>query len=71
MPKRIPFYESETTQFLKQYKKDHPGTHERQVKGFNRLWNVYLDSEKLDQFKESRVAQRPYVYLNYENEHKS
>lgn len=62
MPKH---YESEITQFLHQYKEEHPGTEQRQKAGFNRLWNRYLDKEKQEQFKHARVAQKPYVYLDY------
>ncbi|SEJ55137.1 DUF3460 family protein [Achromobacter sp. NFACC18-2] len=55
-------YESEITQFLKDYKKSHPGTEERQREGRARLWDKPQDQELLEGFRAARVPQRPYVY---------
>jgi hypothetical protein len=55
-------YESEITQFLKNYKSEHPDTAARQRDGRARLWDKQLDSETLDGFRVARVPQRPYVY---------
>ena len=55
-------YESEITQFLKDYKKSQPGTEERQREGRARLWDKPQDQELLEGFRAARVPQRPYVY---------
>ena len=55
-------YESEITQFLNQYKQQHPGTEQRQREGRGRLWDKPIDPELQDGFRSGRVAQRPYVY---------
>lgn len=55
-------YESEITQFLKNYKSEHPDTEARQRDGRARLWDKQLDTEALDGFRAARVPQRPYVY---------
>ncbi|ETD68939.1 acetyl-coenzyme A carboxylase carboxyl transferase subunit alpha [Pelistega indica] len=56
-------YESEATLFLKQYKKDHPETMEKQLAGRARLWDKVVDTEQQEQYKAARVYQQPYVYL--------
>jgi len=55
-------YESDITQFLRQYKTEHPDTAARQRAGRARLWDKTLDPELLDAFKAARVPQQPYVY---------
>lgn len=55
-------YESELTQFLKQYKTDRPDTDAHQRAGRARLWDKYIDAELQEGFKAARVAQDPYVY---------
>lgn len=55
-------YESEITQFLKNYKKQHPDTEQRQREGRGRLWDRQLDFDLLENFRAARVPQRPYVY---------
>lgn len=57
-------YESEFTQFLKNYKKEHPDVEKRQREGRARLWDKTQDPELIDSFKQAHVAQRPYVYQN-------
>ncbi len=57
-------YESEITQFLKDYKKTHPDVEQRQREGRSRLWDRQQDAELQDGFKQAKVAQRPYVYQN-------
>jgi putative IMPACT (imprinted ancient) family translation regulator len=57
-------YESEFTQFLKNYKKEHPDVEKRQREGRARLWDKTQDPELVDGFKQARVPQRPYVYQN-------
>jgi hypothetical protein len=58
-------YESELTQFLKQYKADRPDTDARQRAGRGRLWDKAIDPELQEGFKAARIAQDPYVY--YQN----
>ncbi len=55
-------YESEITQFLKQYKQQHPDVEQRQREGRARLWDKNLDPDLQEQFKAGRVQQKPYVY---------
>jgi putative IMPACT (imprinted ancient) family translation regulator len=57
-------YESEFTQFLKQYKEKHPDVEQRQREGRARLWDKPLDPDLLEGFKQAKVPQRPYVYQN-------
>ena len=47
---------------LKDYKKSHPGTEERQREGRARLWDKPQDPELLEGFRAARVPQKPYVY---------
>ncbi|MGE8548792.1 DUF3460 family protein [Alcaligenes sp. WGS1538] len=58
-------YESEITQFLKQYKDQYPDTEARQREGRHRLWDKQIDQELQDGYKAARTPQKPYVY--YEN----
>lgn len=58
-------YESEITQFLKQYKQQHPDVEQRQREGRARLWDKNLDAELQEQFKAGRVQQKPYVYQTH------
>jgi putative IMPACT (imprinted ancient) family translation regulator len=55
-------YESDITQFLKAYKKQHPDTEARQREGRARLWDKPQDPELLEGFRQARVPQKPYVY---------
>lgn len=57
-------YESDITQFLKNYKKEHPDVEQRQREGRSRLWDKPQDPELAEAFKQSKVPQRPYVYQN-------
>ncbi len=57
-------YESDFTQFLKQYKQTHPDAEQKQRDGRARLWDRAQDPELLEGFKQAKVAQRPYVYQN-------
>ncbi|MER1967544.1 DUF3460 family protein [Castellaniella sp. GW247-6E4] len=55
-------FESELTQFLKQYKTDRSDTEARQRAGRGRLWDKFIDPELQEGYKASRVPQDPYVY---------
>lgn len=59
-------YESEITQFLNQYKKQHPDTEANQRKGRGRLWDKPIDADLENGFDAATVPQPPYVY--YQNE---
>lgn len=59
-------YESEITEFLKNYKRQHPDTEQRQREGRGRLWDKFIDPELQEGFKEAKVPQTPYVY--YQND---
>lgn len=55
-------YESEITQFLKQYKTEHSDTEARQREGRGRLWDKHIDAEAQEGFRAAKVPQKPYVY---------
>lgn len=55
-------YESEITQFLNQYKKQHPETDANQRQGRGRLWDKYIDPELEEGYQDANVPQPPYVY---------
>lgn len=57
-------YESDITQFLKDYKQKHPDAEQHQREGRARLWDRAQDPELLEGFKQGKVPQRPYVYQN-------
>lgn len=57
-------YVSEATQFINQYKKDHPDTDKLQREGRERLWDKQIDLEIEKQFEAARVPQKAYVYYN-------
>ncbi len=58
-------YQSEITQFINQYKAQHPDTEARQRDGRARLWDKQIDVQDQDGFRAARVPQEPYVY--YQN----
>jgi len=47
---------------LKEYKREHPDTEQRQREGRARLWDRQLDSELLENYRAAKVPQAPYVY---------
>lgn len=55
-------FESELTQFLKQYKTEHPDTDARQRAGRLRLWDKEINPEEQEGYRLARVPQDPYVY---------
>ncbi|MEZ2722351.1 DUF3460 family protein [Paenalcaligenes hominis] len=58
-------YESDITQFLNNFKKQHPETEAKQREGRGRLWDKPIDQEAQDGYKAANVPQDPYVY--YQN----
>jgi hypothetical protein len=57
-------YTSEITQFLQKFKSEHPDVEQRQRDGRARLWDRPQDPEQVEEFKQARVRQTPYVYQN-------
>ncbi|MCB5362695.1 DUF3460 family protein [Pusillimonas sp. CC-YST705] len=57
-------YESDVTQFIKQFKQQHPDVEQRQREGRAKLWDKHIDPELQEQFRGARLSQRPYVYQN-------
>jgi hypothetical protein len=61
--KKLGGYQSEYTQFLKDFKQSHPQVEQNQIDGRNRLWDkapINLEDVKRDEV--SRVKQKAYVY---------
>jgi hypothetical protein len=59
-----PSYQSDATLFIDQLKAATPGMEERQREGLALLWDKSVDRAAVSEFKEARVAQKPYVYQN-------
>jgi len=58
-------YQSEITEFLQQYKAQHPDLEARQREGRARLWDKRVDPELQEGFRAARVPQKPYVYQTH------
>lgn len=59
---RRPDYKSEITQFIDQLKTEKPDLEAQQRAGRGLLWDKNLDRELLEEWREAKVPQRPYVY---------
>ena len=59
---RRPDYTSDTTQFIEQLKAQRPELEAEQRQGRALLWDKPLSRTEQQAFKDSRVAQKPYVY---------
>jgi hypothetical protein len=57
-----PHYTSDVTQFIDDLKKKKPTLEAEQRAGRARLWDRDLDRGLQDEFRASRVPQKPYVY---------
>ena len=57
-----PHYTSEVTQFIEQMKAQKPQLEKEQRAGRALLWDKSVDRDAQQEFKEARVAQKPYVY---------
>ncbi|MEY4212469.1 MAG: DUF3460 family protein [Burkholderiaceae bacterium] len=55
-------YESDITRFLKNLRAERPHLEQAQRDGRARLWDKPQDLDTSQRNRESRVAQRPYVY---------
>lgn len=61
---RRPDYQSETTQFIQQFKAAHPQLEAQQRSGRALLWDKKIDPSLQEEFSSARIAQKPYVYQN-------
>lgn len=59
---RRPDYASDTTQFIDQLKAQRPELEAEQRQGRGLLWDKSIDRDIQSEFKQGRVAQKPYVY---------
>lgn len=59
---RRPDYQSDTTQFFNQLKAQKPTLEAEQREGRLLLWDKPVDREAWRDFRQARVAQKPYVY---------
>ncbi|WP_291915478.1 DUF3460 family protein [Limnohabitans sp.] len=59
---RRPDYSSDTTQFIDQLKAQRPELESEQRQGRGLLWDKPIDRDIQAEFKQGRVAQKPYVY---------
>lgn len=59
---RRPDYNSDTTQFIDQLKAQRPELESEQRQGRGLLWDKPIDRDIQAEFKQGRVAQKPYVY---------
>jgi hypothetical protein len=55
-------YQSDTTQFIAELRKQAPDLEAQQRQGRGLLWDRQVDREVWDQYRAARVAQKPYVY---------
>lgn len=55
-------YKSDVTQFIDSLKQRDPQLEDRQRQGRSLLWDKAIDREAQQDYNESRVAQKPYVY---------
>jgi hypothetical protein len=55
-------YESDVTRFLRELKEARPQLEDEQRRNRATWWDRPQDAETQRQFRQSRVAQRPYVY---------
>ncbi|MDI1258647.1 MAG: DUF3460 family protein [Polaromonas sp.] len=55
-------YKSDVTQFIDSLKQRDPQLEDRQRQGRSLLWDKAVDRDAQLDFRESNVAQQPYVY---------
>ncbi len=59
---RRPDYNSDATQFITELKSAKPDLEAQQRAGRALLWDKHVDRELQGEWKQARVAQKPYVY---------
>jgi Protein of unknown function (DUF3460) len=57
-------YKSDATQFIESLKQRDPQLEARQREGRNLLWDKQIDRQAQAEWRDARVAQKPYVYHN-------
>ena len=62
MPRFWKPYKSDVTQFIDSLKQRDPQLEDRQRQGRSLLWDKAIDRDAQQDFRESNVAQQPYVY---------
>lgn len=55
-------YKSDVTQFIESLKSKDPQLEEKQRQGRSLLWDKALDRDALEQWRQAKVPQQPYVY---------
>ena len=55
-------YKSDATQFIDSLKQRDPQLEERQRQGRSLLWDKDIDRQAQAEWRDARVAQKPYVY---------
>jgi hypothetical protein len=55
-------YKSDVTQFIEELKTKKPTLEDEQRAGRALLWDRALDREALEEWREAKVPQQPYVY---------
>jgi hypothetical protein len=61
---RRPDYNSEISQFIQGLKSAKPDLEAQQRAGRAIWWDKHLDREAQSEWRDARVAQKPYVYQN-------
>ena len=59
---RRPDYNSDVTQFIEQLKVEKPDLEAQQRAGRAIWWDKHLDRQQLDEWRQARVAAKPYAY---------
>ena len=59
---RRPDYQSDATQFINELKTSRPELDQQQLAGRALLWDKQVDRKAWGEYRESQVAQKPYVY---------
>lgn len=59
---RRPDYESDVTHFIGELKATKPDLESQQRAGRALLWDKHIDRELQGEWKQAKVAQKPYVY---------
>ena len=61
---RRPDYESDVTAFIGELKHRNANLEAEQRNGRSLLWDKHIDRQAQGEWREARVAQKPYVYGN-------
>ena len=61
-PLGLPDYVSDATQFIESLKRSKPALEAEQRAGRALLWDKQVDRQLWNDYRQARVAQKPYVY---------